>query len=200
LLGSDESGIAAMETRLTRDGHHVDSGSRAGDLGAIDGLVLQAESEELGVAFLELADRDVRSVLCRFVDMIGDLQQGLKRVREHGSIVVVTSRGYLGAWGGAHEMAFSAATVALMRSVAVECLPRRVRANVIAVEFAAAAGAPEGPSDRGSVADLAAFLLSEESHLINGEVLLASGGRSLQMREARDRRVKMGSSEKSRPT
>ena len=186
LTDSEGAGVAELEARLKRDGHHVIAGLRDGDVEKIDGVVLQTKNEPLGITFLDLTDSDIGAALDRFVDMIALLQRALHRVREGGSVVIVTSRGYLGAWGGAHEMAFSAATVALIRSVALECMPRRVRANVIAVDRSAAANSPAVSSDHArSVADIAAFLLGDESRLISGEVMLANAGRSLQMREAR---------------
>jgi NAD(P)-dependent dehydrogenase (short-subunit alcohol dehydrogenase family) len=193
LIGLEGIENADIEQRLKRNGHRAIRESNVGAGEPIDGVVLQTQGPALGTAFLDVSDNDMRDALARFVGVIGSLQQALQRIRPGGSIVVVTSRGYLGARGGAQEMAFSAAIVALIRSVALECMSRRVRANVIAVEFKRepqerrTPGESPGPSDApGSVADIAAFLLSEESGLINGYVLLADNGRSLQMREARD--------------
>jgi hypothetical protein len=63
--------------------------------------------------------------------------------------------GHLVGWYGVHEMAFSGAVAGLPRSVALETVSRRIRANLIAVEL------PDAKTHSNpTVAGLAAFLLS----------------------------------------
>lgn len=97
-------------------------------------------------------------------------------------------------------MAFSAATVGLIRSLSLEDTPRGVRANVVASDFAPEdfGGDRREPPDRGErVAGTVAFLLGDDAQAITGEVLLANAGRSLQRREARDRRSELDAQDAS---
>ena len=147
-----------------------------------------------GDSFLSLPDKAFTDRIADLGEVFALLQQALPRLSPDGSVVIVTSRGFLGAWGGADEMAFSAALVALARSVGPENTPRGVRCNVVAVDF--------GPQDFGGsrrsggehavqIASTVAFLIGPGSGAIRGEVILANGGRSLHRREARDRRAEL---------
>ncbi|WP_293902041.1 SDR family oxidoreductase [Phenylobacterium sp.] len=156
-------------------------------LAAVDrlgALVIVTAPPALGTSMLEVDDAQLEASLEQFLDLFGALHQALPRLEDGASVLAVSSRGHLGAWGGAHEMAFAGAIAGLLRSVALENMARGVRANLIAVEL------PDTGvgSDPAEVADLAHYLLSPAAAAVNGELILANGGRSLQMREARDRR------------
>ena len=152
-------------------------------LETIDALVIVTPPPTLGAAFLDITDAQLAVALDGFLDLFDTLRDCVPLIRDEGAVLVVSDRGHLGGWNGAHEMAFSGAVAGLMRSVALENAPRRIRANLIAVELAGA----RTPSDPAEVASLAAFLLSPAAAAVNGELILANGGRSLQIREARDR-------------
>jgi NAD(P)-dependent dehydrogenase (short-subunit alcohol dehydrogenase family) len=151
----------------------------------IDALVLVTSPPALGTPFLDITDAQLSASLDQFLDLFESLRDDVPRLRDDGAVLVVSDRGHLGGWHGAHEMAFSGAVAGLLRSVALENASRRIRANLIAVELPDA----KTPSDPSAVASLAAFLVSPAAVGVNGELILANGGRSLQIREARDRRA-----------
>jgi NAD(P)-dependent dehydrogenase (short-subunit alcohol dehydrogenase family) len=151
----------------------------------LEGLVLVTAAPEGGRALLDIDDAELDASTEGFLDLFGALRQAVPQLADGSAVVAIGSRGHLGAWGGAHEMAFAGATVGVMRSVALENMRRGVRANVVAAPL------PEdrmGEDSARKVAELVAFLLSDASAAVNGELLLATEGRSLQIREARDRR------------
>jgi hypothetical protein len=163
----------------------LDASQVATALAGLQGLnaaVIVCPPPRLGLRFLEIGDEHLDATLNRFLDVISTLQMLLPRMAQDSAIVAITSRGYLGAWGGVHEMAFAGADVALFRCVALENMGR-IRANVVVVDIA------PGPGAASDVAEIVTFLASPNSVLINGETVLATAGRSLMMREARDRRV-----------
>ena len=166
----------------------LDGWRLAGGDEAIDALVIDRAAPVAGVRFDAVTDAMLRAGLDGFTGLILDLQAGLSRLRDGGSIVVVTTRGYLGAWGGVHDMAFAAATVALLRSVTLETAARGIRANVLAVDFPVGEAGPE-------IARGVRMLLSDDARDVNGEVILLNGGRSLRLREGQDRRANYGSEE-----
>jgi NAD(P)-dependent dehydrogenase (short-subunit alcohol dehydrogenase family) len=151
----------------------------------LDAVVIVLPQPLLGTALLAVTDEQLERSLEQFLDLFAALRNALGKLADGGSIVVVGDRGFLGAWGGAHEMAFSGAVVGLLRSVTLENMARGVRANVIAADLPSAHEASAEPRE---IADLVAFLLSPAASALNGELLLATAGRSLQMREGRDRR------------
>lgn len=158
-----------------------------GALDALDALVIVAPAPRLGSAFFDVDDVQLEAGLDRFLDLFEVFHRAIPRLRDGAGVVLVETRGHLGGWGGAHEMAFDGAGAGLMRSVTLENMNRGVRANVVAVELPG--GEPGRPgSDPQEVADLVAFLLSPQAAALNGELLLANGGRSLLLREGRDQR------------
>jgi NAD(P)-dependent dehydrogenase (short-subunit alcohol dehydrogenase family) len=156
----------------------------ASGLGAIDALVVVSPPPLLGAFFLDITDAELDGSLDQFLDLFDALRDQTPLVRDGGSVVLVSDRGHLGGWRGAHEMAFSGAAAGLMRSVALENAPRKVRANVIAAEFPTS----KTPSDPAEVASLAVFLASPAAAGVNGELIMVNRGQSLAIREARDRR------------
>lgn len=193
LAGADQPFAQEIAERLRAAGRAVtESPGYALDAAlaqgaALDALVLVLPPPRLGTAFLDVDDALLEAELEQFLDVFGALNQALPRLQDGGGVVLVEARGHLGGWGGAHEMAFAGALAGLLRSVALENMARGVRANVIGVELPGG-GSGQPASDPAEVADLAAFLLSPAAAAVNGELILANAGRSLQMREARDRR------------
>lgn len=182
LLGHDNPFAPDIARRLAQDDANVAT-SLEGD-SALDGLVIVMPPPHLETSFLDVTDAQLEAGLAEFLDLFAALGRALPRLRDGGSLVVISHRGHLGAWNGAHEMAFAGAVAGLMRSVSLENATRDIRANVIAIELPDASET----SDPIEVASLAAFLLSPAAGGVNGELILANRGRSLQIREARDRR------------
>lgn len=113
------------------------------------------------------------------------IQAWVPRLADGAAIVVLTSRAYLGAWGAAPEAAASAALVGFCRTLALELAPRSIRVNVAAADFVGAYASD--PAGRSRVAEAVAWLGSDRSGAMSGQVLLLDQGRGLQMREAQFR-------------
>ena len=141
-----------------------------------------ASSTELDVLIVNVP---VTRTALRFDDVVQAAQAALPRMRTGARIVFVGSRGHLGAWGGVHLMAASAALVAMMRSMALELTPEGIRVNMVAADFALDRG--DTPTLRAAITHAVEFLCSAELG-ISGETLLIDGNASLRMGEARDRR------------
>jgi NAD(P)-dependent dehydrogenase (short-subunit alcohol dehydrogenase family) len=182
LLGRGEPFADEITQALTDAGSDVVFA--VAGLSSIDALILVLPPPLLGVSFLDITDAQLDASLDRFLDLFDALRETAPLISEGGAVVLVSDRGHLGGWHGAHEMAFSGAAAGLMRSVALENAPRHIRANVIAAELPNS----KTPSDPAEVASLAAFLASPASAGVNGELILVNRGQSLAIREARDRR------------
>ena len=155
----------------------------------IAAFVIVASPTEEPALFLDIDDARLDTQLARFADLFECLGVVLGRLDDNGAVLLIGDRGYLGAWGASDASAFSGAYAALMRCVALEGFGRGHRANTIALDLAG-----DGSDvDADEVARLAAYLVSAESETINGEIVLANRGRSLRMREARDRHAALAS-------
>jgi 3-oxoacyl-[acyl-carrier protein] reductase len=115
------------------------------------------------------------------------IQAWVPRLADGAAIVVVTSRAYLGAWGAAPEAAASAALAGFCRTLALELAPRGIRVNVAAADFVDAYASDT--AGRARVAEAVAFLASDRSGAISGQVVLLDRGLGLQMREAQVRNL-----------
>ena len=115
--------------------------------------------------------------------VVEQVQTLLPRLGSSSRIVVVSARGHLGAWGGAHLMAASAGLIGLVRSLALELGERGIRVNALAPDFAGERW--DGPATRREVAEAARFLARPDMSLLSGQTLLLDGMRSLRMSEAR---------------
>lgn len=196
LMGVRGASHEHIVTRCQRDGCRLQLAMNGDDAAsvqkpslALDAIVVQTMMHAARTPFLELSDALMHEALRQFIDTSMHLQRVMMQLRVGGAIVVITSRNYLGAQGGAQEAAMAAATIALMRCLALESMPRQVRVNVIAIDTPSerAEALDAAATHAAGIADIVAFLLSDAARLLNGEVLLANGGRNLQMREARQR-------------
>jgi 3-oxoacyl-[acyl-carrier protein] reductase len=110
------------------------------------------------------------------------IQDWVPRLADGAAIVVVTSRAYLGAWGAAPEAAASAALAGFCRSLALELASRGIRVNLAAADFLEAYASDS--AGRSRIAEAVAWLASDRSGAVSGQVMLLDQGRGLQMREA----------------
>lgn len=144
----------------------------------------------------KLAPNSVRNVLT--VNLKGTFivsQEALRRMESGGAIVNIASRGYLGGAGAAHYVASKAGVIGMTRAMAAELRWKGIRVNAVApgmVETRMLNGfspkmkaalerlEPEGraasPED---IAGIVSFLVSPASKMMNGQILLADGGKSL---------------------
>lgn len=142
-------------------------------------LIVVMPQPVLGQQFLDIDDDALEASQARAIDLIEAVGIGMDALPDNASIVVVGNRGYLGGWGGAHEMALSGAAMGFVRSAALAGMSRGLRVNVVALDLPS-----RTPVDPASAAALTRFLTSEESGFISGEIILANRGRSMLLREA----------------
>lgn len=154
--------------------------AKAGNIGA---LIINVPSPRGESRFLELTDAEFRSAMrYALTDVVLAGQAALPYLPRGGRIVHVTTRGYLGAWGGAHVMAGSAGLVAMTRSMALELAEKGIAVNAVAAEFTETG--QSSPELRYSVAEAVSYLASAEAG-VSGNTLLIDGCRSLRMPESR---------------
>ena len=120
---------------------------------------------------------------------------GPMREARAGSVVNVASRAWLGWWGQSAYAASKAGVVGMSRALAVEMSSRNVRVNVVAPgtvdtpmlrdrDEAALEklrrSVPTGRfGDPADIAEAVAFLASDRSRVITGQVLYVCGGKSV---------------------
>lgn len=173
---------------------HPDASAITALESGVDAAVIVPPPAPSPSLFLDIDDARLDAQLSHFTDLFEALGALLGRLNPKGAIVLVGDRGYLGAWGAADACAFSGAYVALMRCVTLEGFGAGHRANCIALDLAQD-GAGVDPDE---IADLAVHLASPASQAINGEIILANRGRSLRVREAKDRRADFAASASSK--
>lgn len=121
-------------------------------------------------------------------------QEAVRKMSAGGRVVNLASRGYLGGAGAAHYVASKAGVVAMTRAMAVELRWRGIRVNAVAPglvgtrmieDFGDMLGALkrlEPTGDAASPTDIAAVvaaLVGPDTAFLNGQVLLADGGKAL---------------------
>ncbi|KGQ22481.2 SDR family oxidoreductase [Thermus filiformis] len=127
--------------------------------------------------------------------LVARAASGAMRERNPGSIVLTSSRVYLGNLGQANYSASKAGVVGLTRTLALELGRWGIRVNALApgfIETRMTAQVPEKVREKAiaatplgragkplEVAYAALFLVSDESSFITGQVLFVDGGRTI---------------------
>jgi|GEM_PF-6942282 len=148
-------------------------------------LVVNVPLQTERIGFLDISDAQFKAAMQRsLLNVAGAVQCALPYLSNGARIVLVSSRGHLGAWGGAHLMAAGAGMVALARSMALEFAGENIKVNVVAPDFIDSKW--DVPAARQQVADTVSFLARADIG-VNGETILVDGGRTLRMAESRRR-------------
>lgn len=192
LIGAGAAGGAEIAAQLQQDGHTLCCVD-APDLNAwlastdadvpVEALVVHGPVQRSGLRFDQIDDAAFEQALqTQLLDVVLATQSVLPRMHAGARIVFTGARGHLGAWGGVHQMAASAALAAMARSMALELAPEGIRVNLVAAAFT---------GDRVDTADLRASVARTVSFLcaagpgLSGETLLVDGLAALRMTEAR---------------
>lgn len=193
LVGAEAPFGAEIARRLTGAGHLVmalDAPAvhrwltQADATGPVRALVVNAPVARSVLRFDAVDDAAFAQALqTQLVDVVQVIQAVLPRMQAGARIVLVGTRGHLGAWGGVHLMAASAALVAMARSMALELAPEGIRVNMVAAEFVHDRG--DTPALRAGVAHAVEFLCAPELG-ISGETLLVDSQAALRMSESRN--------------
>jgi NAD(P)-dependent dehydrogenase (short-subunit alcohol dehydrogenase family) len=148
-----------------------------------DILVINRPVETSLTRFDAVTDADFDDAMADMLyGVVEIVQASLSQLRSGGRIVLVGSRGHLGAWGGVHRMAASAALAGLMRTMALELAARDIAVNLVAAGFVGTAW--DTPASRRQVANAVCLLAEADTGLV-GETIIVDGGRSLRMSESK---------------
>lgn len=176
----DRPGVAALFASLKR----------------VDVVVNNAGIGAPMIPFLQLERGAVERMIA--VNLQGPFimaQEALRRVQLGARIINIASRGYLGGIGAGHYVASKAGIVGLTRAMAAELRWRGVLVNAVAPGLIATsiiddfspqmrakleAREPSGGANPPEqIAAVVAFLAGPDAALINGQVLMADGGKSI---------------------
>ncbi len=157
--------------------------AEAGAHGPIEVLVVNRPVIATSLRFDAVTDEDFDAAMTdSLYDVVALVQSELPRLSPGSRIVLVGARGHLGAWGGVHLMAASAAVAGVMRTMALELAGKEIAVNLVAAGFI---GTPwDTPAARQQVGN-AVCLLAEANTGLVGETVIVDGGRSLRMSESR---------------
>ena len=151
----------------------------------VDVLVINVPATTGYAGFLEISDTAFATAMQHYLFApVAATQAALPSLAQGARIVFISSRGYLGAWGGAHLMAASAALAAMARSLSLELADRQISVNLVAPDFIGSKW--DQPRSRRAVANAVSYLASPDTG-VSGETMLVDGGRSLRMTESRRR-------------
>lgn len=181
LTGVDRPFGREIAARLATDGTVVTSLPNEGSL---DALVINLPVTRDGTRFADISDGQLAAALDAMVfEVVETVQTALPRLAPGARIVVVNARGHIGAWGGAHLMAASAALMGLVRAMALEFAPRGITCNALAPDFVGERW--DTPVARREIAEAVVFLTRPGQSLLSGQTLLLDALRGLRMSEAR---------------
>jgi 3-oxoacyl-[acyl-carrier protein] reductase len=146
--------------------------------------------------FMEATEDDFRKIM--EVNLIGVFvvaQEAVKRMKQGGRVILISSRGALGGTGFPHYVASKAAVIGLTRAMAMELRKSGIMVNSVAPGFTdtpmtrsmppdqyAAAEALESSgraADPKVIANAVAFFSSPLTQFVTGQVLYVDGGKSL---------------------
>lgn len=191
LIGAGEAFGIEIAERLAADGYALRAlpapqpAHASGATEKIDVLVINVPAAAGDDGFLDISDTAFAAAMQHYLFApVAATQAALPSLTEGARIVFVSSKGYLGAWGGAHLMAASAALVAMVRSLALELADRQISVNLVAPDFIGSKW--DQPPARQTVANAVSYLASPHTG-VSGETMLLDGGRSLRMAESRRR-------------
>lgn len=192
LIGPQEPLTQVVQARLGDDGHTLACldtcapqavSEQLAHLPGLSALVLMTPTALSHRRFEDITDADFETALeQQLFSVVRVVQQALPHFSPSAQIVLVGSRGHLGAWGGVHQMASSAALAAMSRSMALELQAEGISVNLVAAEFAHER--QDNPENRSAVAH-AVSLFAAPGNRITGQHLIVDGLSSLRMSEAR---------------
>ena len=197
-LVSDLEGDGLAVTPVTADLTSADGRAVVAESTAGVGLPLTALINNAGITrdarLVNLSEDDFAAVLEVNLAAPYELSRMLVPMMAAGSVVNISSRSYLGSFGQFNYAMSKGGLVGLTRSLALQAAPA-VRVNAVAPGLIATEMSLAIPEDQlarmigsiplgrmgdpSEVADLVAFLCSEESSYLTGEVIVIGGGRSL---------------------
>ena len=190
LVGAEEACGADLLARMTSNGYDVISVAH-GDSEALQQaasqpvavLIVNTPVAKTSLRFNDVTDDDVSEALQRqLYNVVQAAQTVLPAMQPGARIVNIGSRGHLGAWGGVHLMAASAAMVAMTRCMSLELEADGITVNMIAAEFTGAR--TDTPKNRAAIVNAASFFASEGVG-VSGETMVIDGHAALRMGEAR---------------
>lgn len=155
------------------------------EVAPLDVLIVNVPISVAQTKFTDISDTDFQDAMQRsIIDVVAAVKAALAHLVSGARIVLVSSRGHLGAWGGAHLMAASAGVVAMARSMSLEFADKEIRVNVVVPDFVDSKW--DSATSRQQVAQAVGFL-AQAGVGVNGETMIVDGGRSLRMAESRRR-------------
>jgi 3-oxoacyl-[acyl-carrier protein] reductase len=133
--------------------------------GHLDILVVNRPVIATQLRFDAVTDADFDAAMTdSLYDVVDAVQSALPRLPSGSRIVLVGARGHLGAWGGVHLMAASAALAGMMRTMALELSGKGIAVNLVAAGFV---GTPwDTPATRRQVANAVALLAEVDTGLV----------------------------------